>query len=54
MHGKNSNDVSWVNYIGGNNAKKPTELFLAQAPVSVSMESQALVEIFSDPVFNLK
>jgi len=54
MHGKNSNDVSWVNYIGGNNAKKPTELFLAQAPVSVSMESQALGDIFSDPVFNLK
>jgi hypothetical protein len=34
--------------------KKPAELFLAQAPVSVSMETQALGEIFSDPVFNLK
>jgi uncharacterized protein (DUF1800 family) len=54
MHGKNSSDVSWVNYIGENNAKKPAELFLAQAPVSVSMETQALGEIFSDPVFNLK
>ena len=27
MHGKNSSGVSWVNYIGENNAKKPTELF---------------------------
>jgi hypothetical protein len=54
MHGRNSSDVSWVNYIGENNAKKPAELFLAQAPVSVSMETQALSEIFSDPVFNLK
>jgi hypothetical protein len=25
-----------------NNSKKPAELFLAQAPVSVSMETQAL------------
>jgi hypothetical protein len=54
MHGRNSSDVSWVNYIGENNAKKPAELFLAQAPVSVSMETQALGDIFSDPVFNLK
>ncbi|MDB0000701.1 DUF1800 family protein [Amylibacter sp.] len=54
MHGRNSSDVSWVNYIGENNAKKPAELFLAQAPVSVSMETLALGEIFSDPVFNLK
>ena len=54
MHGKNSIDVNWINYIGGNNTKKPAELFLAQAPVSVSVESQALEEIFSDPVFNLK
>ena len=54
MHGRNSSDVSWVNYIGENNVKKPAELFLAQAPVSVSMETQALGDIFSDPVFNLK
>ena len=47
-------EVNWINYIGGNNSKKPAELFLAQAPVSVSVESQALEEIFSDPVFNLK
>ena len=54
MHGKHSREVSWINYIGGNNTKEPAELFLAQAPVSVSMETQALGEIFSDPVFNLK
>ena len=54
MHGRNSSDVSWENYIGENNVKKPAELFLAQAPVSVSMETQALGDIFSDPVFNLK
>jgi hypothetical protein len=33
---KNQVDVNWINYIGGNNSKKPAELFLAQAPVSVS------------------
>jgi len=54
MHGKNSIDVNWINYIGGNNNKKPAELFLAQAQDSVSVESQDLEEIFSDPVFNLK
>jgi hypothetical protein len=54
MHGKNTVEVNWINYIGGNNSKKPAELFLAQAPVSISVESQALEEIFSDPVFNLK
>jgi len=54
MHGRNSSDVSWINYIGGSNTKKPTKLFLAQAPISVSTESQILEEIFSDPVFNLK
>ena len=54
MHGKNTVEVNWINYIGGNNSKKPAELFLAQAPVTVSVKSQALEEIFSDPVFNLK
>jgi hypothetical protein len=54
MHGKRSSDVNWINYIGGSNTKKPTKLFLAQAPVSVSNKSQILEEIFSDPVFNLK
>lgn len=54
MHGKRSSDVNWINYIGGSNTEKPTKLFLAQAPVSVSTESQILEEIFSDPVFNLK
>jgi hypothetical protein len=54
MHGRNSSDVSWENYIGENYVEKPAELFLAQAPVSVSMETQALGDIFSDPVFNLK
>ena len=54
MHGKKSIDVNWVNYTGGNITKKPAELFLAQAPVSVSVGSQTLEEIFSDPVFNLK
>jgi hypothetical protein len=54
MHGKRSSDVNWINYIGESNTEKPTKLFLAQAPVSVSTESQILEEIFSDPVFNLK
>jgi hypothetical protein len=54
MHGKNTVEANWINYIGGNNSKKPAELFLAQAPVSISVESQTLGEIFSDPVFNLK
>jgi hypothetical protein len=54
MHGKNTVEANWINYIRGDNSKKPAELFLAQAPVSVSVESQALEEIFSDPVFNLK
>ena len=54
MHGKSRRDINWINYVKTGNIKKPSELFLAQAPVSASPETQSLEEIFSDPVFNLK
>jgi len=54
MFSKSSSEVNWVNYFGMEYMRKPSELFLAQAPVSASPETQSLEEIFSDPVFNLK
>ena len=54
MHGKSTRDINWINYVKTGNVKKPSELFLSQAPVSASAETQSLEEIFSDPVFNLK
>jgi len=54
LHGKPSIDVDWENYDYLKNKILPTDLFLAQAPISTALASKNLQEIFSDPVFNLK